>query len=77
MFHDICENDASTHWLIEDILQAFRAYWNLLEYKAKQVKAQASIGSAWGGSLHIRGSTTIEGTWQRMVNIIIYAYLVI
>ena len=26
MFHDIRENDASTHWLIDDILQALKAY---------------------------------------------------
>ena len=26
MFHNIHENDASTHWLIEDILYALKAY---------------------------------------------------
>ena len=46
MFHDICENDASTHWLTEDILQALRAYWDSPKYKAKQVKAWASKRSA-------------------------------
>ena len=61
IFHDIRENDASTHWLIEDILQALRAYWDSPEYKMKQVKAQASRGSARGDPLHTGGSTTIEG----------------
>ena len=62
MFHNIHENDASTVWFTEDILQAFKAYWDLPEYKAKQVKARASRWSARGGSLHIGGSTTVEGT---------------
>ena len=26
IFNDICENDTSTHWLIEEILQALRAH---------------------------------------------------
>ena len=28
MFHDIRKNNASTHWLTNDILQALRAYWD-------------------------------------------------
>ena len=71
MFYDIRENDANTQWLTEDILQALRAYWDSPEYKAKQVKALASRELAQGGSLYTGGSTTIEGTWLRMVNLVI------
>ena len=77
MFYDICENDASTHWLTEYILQALRAYWDSLGYKMKQVKVRANRGTVRGGLLHTRVSTTIEGTQLRMVNIIPYTYLVI
>ena len=52
MFYDICKNDASTHWLTEDLLQALRAYWDLPKYNAKQVKARASRGSTQGSLLH-------------------------
>ena len=39
MFHDIYENDVSTHWLTDEILQALRAHLDSLEFQAKQVKA--------------------------------------
>ena len=37
-------------------------------------KAWTSRGSACGGSLHTRHSTTIEGTRLRMVNIILFSF---
>ena len=77
MFCDIRENDANTHWLIENILQALNEYWDSPEHRVKQVKARGSKGLAWGGSLHTGGSTTIEGSRLRIVNIILYTYLVI
>ena len=70
MFRDICENGTSTHLLTDEILQALRVHWSSPEFKANQVKARTSKGSTCSGSLHTRGSTTIEGTWLRMVNII-------
>ena len=42
IFYDICKNDASTHWLTEDILQALKAYWDSPEYKAKQVNRESA-----------------------------------
>ena len=74
IFHDICENGASTHWFTNEILQALRAHWDSPAFKEKQVKAQMSRGSAHGGSLYTGGSTTIEGTRLRMVNIIFFSF---
>ena len=74
MFHEICENDANTHWLTDDILQALRAWWDSPEFKAKQVKAQASRRLARCGSLHTGGSTTVKGMQLRMVNMILYSF---
>ena len=74
MFHDIRNNDANTYWLADEVLQALRAHWNSLGFKVKQVKAQTSKGLARGGSLHTGGSTNIEGTRLRMVNIALYSF---
>ena len=74
MFHDIYENGASTYWLTDEVLQALRAHWNSPRFKAKQVKARTSKGSTRGGSLHIGGSTNIEGTQLRMINIVLYSF---
>ena len=74
MFHDIRVKDASTHWLTDEILQALRAHWDSPTFKEKQVKAWTSRGSARGGSLHTRDSTTIEGTQLKMVNIIPFLF---
>ena len=77
MFHDIRENDASIHWLSDEVLQALRAHWDSPEYKAKQVKTRASRGSARGGSFHTRGSTTIESKRLWMVNFALSTCLII
>ena len=74
MFHDIHENGMSTHWLMDEIFQALRAHWDSHAFKAKQVKARTNIGSAHGGSLYTGGSTTIEGKWLRMVNIVLFSF---
>ena len=74
MFHDIRENDASTHWLTDEILQALRTHWDLIGLKAKQMKARRCRESARDGSLYTRGSTTIEDMQLRMVNIIFYLF---
>ena len=74
MFHDICENGTSTHWLMDKILQALRAHWDSPAFKAKQVKAQMSRGSVHSGSLYTGGSTTIEGTRLRMVSIVFLSF---
>ena len=35
MFHDIQVKGASTHWLMDEILQVLKAYWDSLEFKVK------------------------------------------
>ena len=74
MFHNIREKSASTQWLTKEILQAVKVHWDSLAFKAKQVKAWTSRGLACDGSLHIGGSTTIEGTRLRMVNIVFFSF---
>ena len=74
MLHNIRVKDASTHWLTDEILQAVRAHWDSPTFKKKQVKARTSRGSAHGGSLNTGGSTTIEGTRHRMVNIVCFFF---
>ena len=74
MFHDIRVKDASTHWLMDKILQALRAHWDSPAFKEKQVKVQTTKGSARDGSLHTGDSTTIEGMRLRMINIVIFLF---
>ena len=69
----LCEG-ASIHWLMDEILQALRAHWDSPAFKKKQVKAWTSSESTRGGFLHTGGSTTIEGTRLRMVNIIFFLF---
>ena len=39
IFYDIHKKDASTHWLIDEILQALKAYLDPPGFKTKQMNA--------------------------------------
>ena len=59
---------ANHDWISEANFQILWDYWNLDEYKEKFRKGKVNKASTRGGSLHCDGSSTFEGTRERMVN---------